>query len=661
MFENILTIDFETHGINVGDALPPKPIGVAIKEGFSYSKYYAFAHKGGNNSTFKEVKGILEGLFKKYEVSLGHNYKFDLRILKTYFGIEVKDFTKIHDTMLLLFLYDSNQEKIGLKDCAERLLNWPPSEKEELKEYLLKNQKALGVDVTCNKKKESYFMRQLYYAPPDVVGAYACADVDMTYALFNKLHDIVLRVADEKYCGCKLEDIPKNKVLMREAYDTEREMLFNLIIMEETGIRLNLEGVKEEIIKQEPTLEKIHEWLKMKLMSPNLNFNAPKQVTSALIRNGYLDMNKVKRTPTGEIATGTDPMGKSDLEDAITDKQLLAMYIRQNKIRTCLSNFLKPWYSMASNNNGVLYTTWHQTRNTSTGENKTKGTRTGRLSSTPNFQNISKPYAPLFKHEEHMLPEDSPAELPCCPLGDIPPMPILRSFVIPRYDDHILLSLDYSQQELRILAHFESGELLKLYKENPYLDIHKDTIKLLKEKTGKTMKRKEAKLIAFSIVYGKGDKTLAVDLNTSVEQAKSLKESYFQVFPKLRGIKNTMERLAKNGFPFRTIGGRLNYCQPSRMSKKGFFMNFVKNMINTLCQGSAADASKQATNNYMRMKPALHLLLILVHDEFLLSVPLKEIVIGFKIPKEAMEMVKCDVKLIAEGKESGAMTWAELK
>lgn len=638
---DIVAIDFETEGIVVGASCPPKPIGVAIKEGDGEPYYMSFGHVStpeyrdfsavDQRISFEVVKKRLKEIVESGAELLFHNAKFDLRVMKHYFGIEVKDYRRIHDTMLLLFLYDPNQKRLGLKESAERLLGINPDEKEELQQFMLDNQETMGVKISSNEDKENYYMRMLKYSPPEIVGKYACNDVEITYKLFEVLHPAILG--------------------MEEAYDRERELLLNLMSIEEVGVKINVRALRTEINLQSPFLVLADEWVKCRLGNLEINLNSTKQVCAALIQQDLIDVDKAHRTKTDKISVGAD-----SLKECIKNKEFLAMFIYRTRLINCLNTFMIPWEKMASKNSGKLHTTWHQTACSVDASGKKRGARTGRLSSSPNFQNQPKQYKPLFLHEN---PENK--DLPICPVGYVRPMPIMRSFITPRFNGHTLIDLDYSQQEIRIMAHFEDGTLLKSYKEDPNMDVHKLAIKLLKENLGKEVTRGTIKIIVFSILYGKGPKRLSKELKCSLVEAETLVHAYYSIFPGVRSINKGLKEKAAKGLTFKTLGGRVMKCEPPVRNKKGELCDLSYKMINTLIQGSAGDATKMAINNYMRNKPENHHLLLTVHDEILCSVPKDEVALGYKILKEAMESVPCDVLLLAEGKDFGAKSWDLLK
>ena len=140
-------------------------------------------------------------------------------------------------------------------------------------------------------------------------------------------------------------------------------------------------------------------------------------------------------------------------------------------LSTCLSTFIEPWLE-ASAETGRIYTNWNSVR----GERG--GTRTGRLSSTPNFQN-----API-RYPKVTLPADL----------HVAPLPLIRSFILPD-EGHKLVACDFNAQELRIFAHFEGGNLMRQYQQDARADLHTYAAKMMTEASGREVSRTYSKEI----------------------------------------------------------------------------------------------------------------------------------------------------------------------
>lgn len=624
-------IDFETFGINPRPEYPPQPVGVSVAKLGYPARYYAWGHtQGQNNSSFEEVRVMLLEVWATGKPLIFHNAKFDLDVWATWFNMpyvsELNAWERVHDTMLLLFLDDPNQQRLGLKPSAERLLGMPPEEQNIIAAWLVEHQPVKGVRITksdSGKSKHSY-ARYIAHAPAEIVGAYANGDVERTAKLFELLY---IRV----------------KFKMSSAYDRERQLLLILLNMERQGARLNCVHLSTYIEELQSLLTQLMAWICSQFTTANItNLNSGAQLLLALQRVGKVDMSKVGMTPKGNLKTD-----KATLARAITDPCLGAAIAYYKQLQTLLGTFLKPWQITAIKNNGVICSTWNQTKSASN-DGKMIGARTGRLSSSPNFQNIPSKFNTLFKDADH-------PELPEAPLNSIKPLQDIRRLFIPYEPGHVLIDLDWQQQELRLLAHYEGGVLLEAYKKNDTLDVHTYAQKLIYEMTGKEFTRKAIKGVGFGLLYGMGKARLAEAAGVSEDEALLVKEAYLNIFPGIRKLNAELERRARNSQPLRTWGGRLYYCEAATVVA-GRRRSYEYKMLNTLIQGSAADCLKQAIINYYNTKPAGHRLILTVHDELLISVPEGEAEAGAKILREAMESLTLDVPLRTDTKMSGG-TW----
>jgi DNA polymerase I-like protein with 3'-5' exonuclease and polymerase domains len=167
----MVTLDFETRPIVKNSPVPPKPAGLAIKTDDGPSQYLSFEHKKDNDYTFEAVRCIVSGI--KDEPVLFHNAKFDLSVFKHYFDIE---FTDIHDTMIMYYLNDPREPSLALKDLCVKYLGRDPDEQNVLRTWL-----------SSHGLKDS----DIWLAPVDIVAKYACADVDMTYDLYQHMKEIL--------------------------------------------------------------------------------------------------------------------------------------------------------------------------------------------------------------------------------------------------------------------------------------------------------------------------------------------------------------------------------------------------------------------------------------------------------------------------------------
>jgi DNA polymerase I-like protein with 3'-5' exonuclease and polymerase domains len=330
---------------------------------------------------------------------------------------------------------------------------------------------------------------------------------------------------------------------------------------------------------------------------------------------------------------------------------------------------MQPWLTTAERTDGLIYTQWHQTRGSG------GGARTGRLSSSPNFQNIPKQFELLFgdkytpvrkervrkRKEGHLdgsRTEHNPAlGLPPPPFGDLPSLPLCRRYII-SYENQKLCARDFDGQELRILAHFEDGAMQQSYLDNPDIDFHAYTGEMVSKTTGIEVIRSDAKTLNFAIIYGAGIAKLAGGLNTTVEKARSLLDAYYRAFPGILDLKKDLTYQVRMGQPVRTTGGRLYFCEPPRIID-GIEKSFEYKMVNTLVQSSAADQTKEAMiRAYDTLGPGK--LILTVHDEIVLSVPPGKVPKAMLLLRQAMDGVgDIDVPIRSDG--ATGSNWAEMR
>jgi len=631
------TVDFESFKIEGRPVYPPVPVGVSIKTFGQKARYYAWGHPTKNNCGVDDAIAALREVWEHPDGVLFHNAKFDLDVAETHLGLPMLPWDRIHDTLFLLFLNEPHEAQ-ALKPAAERLLNLPPDEQDAVADWLVANQPVTGIKISRSYKSEHPSGAYIAYAPGDLVGTYANGDTERTEKLFKLLHKRVLDAG------------------MAEAYDRERQMLPILLQMERDGVPVDLERLAQDVENYNRQRDVLTEWIlrRLKIKDPGFNLDSGDQLVEALVNSKKVDPVMLGKTPKGQWKTDKD-----SLDIAVTDRVLLGMLKHRTQLGTCLKTFMMPWLKTAQQSGGVIYTQWNQTRATDSGGSV--GTRTGRLSSTPNFQNIPKEFKPIFRHEE--LNPTKAKLLPVAPL-DLQPLPQVRSYVAAR-PGMVLLDRDYSQQELRILGHFEDGVLREAYEENPWLDVHDFATTMLQADYGlfpgqtHDEARKPVKNTGFGLIYGMGIGKLALKSDITVDEAKRVKDAYLAIFPGLRDMYGEMKRRAKADEPIRTWGGRVYYCEPPKVID-GQLRHFDYKMLNVLIQGSAADCTKEAVIRYWAAKPASHQLLLTVHDELLVMCPKDEVDFGMRLLQEAMDGIKFGVPMLSEGKTTPT-NWSTLK
>jgi DNA polymerase I-like protein with 3'-5' exonuclease and polymerase domains len=622
-----VTVDFETFGIEGRPKYPPMPVGVSIKYPGKKSKYYAWGHPTGNNCCWSDGAAELKKAWAHKDGVLFQNGKFDVDVAEVHFGLPIPAWDKIHDTMFLLFLDDPHQMELGLKPSATRLLGLPADEQDAVGEWLIANQPVKGIKISKSKSSEHYFGRYIAYAPGDLVGKYANGDVDRTEAIFNLLWK---KTVDRG---------------MLTSYDRERKLMPILLEMERQGLQMGHKRLADDVAMYNDWRIKIDAWIIKTLKADaDINLDSGAQLVEAMVNAGKADPDLLPKTPTGKFQTN-----KEALLQGVTDKVLLAVLKYRTQLNTCLNTFMQPWLATANASGGLIFTTWNQIKSPSGDHNV--GTRTGRLSSTPNFQNIPKEFAAIFHHE-------APAKkLPKSPFKEVlPPLPKVRSYITP-FKGEVFIDRDYSQQEPRILAHFDGGALMDKYVENPWIDFH-DYAKAELEKMGKFYDRKPVKNTNLGLIYGMGVGKLAERNGMTVEESSELKKAILMLYPGLKQIYSDMKLRAKNKEPIRTWGGREYYCEEPKLID-GRIREFDYKLVNVLIQGSAADCTKEAIIRYHAAKHPDAKIVLNVHDQITVSAPKKILKPEMEVLRVAMESIPFDVKMLSEGAIS-ATNWDEL-
>lgn len=644
-----VTIDFETFGIDRRPHYPPLPVGVSIKWPGKKSKYWSWGHRSGNNCTRAQAKRELEKAWTHPDGILCHNAKFDLDVAEFHFGLRLPEPERVHETMFLLFLENPHSRDFGLKPSAEHYLGLPPDESDAVVEWLVKNQPVPGIKIGRGKDSKHPAGRYIALAPGKLVGDYAIGDTDRTEGLFS-------------YLWPSIRDRG-----MLPAYLRERQLLPILLASERNGIRVAHERLRSDVRIYEGWVEKLDVWIRNKLDNPvtaskkdqnklePINLDSSPQLAAALIEKGFADPSLMGVTPSGAVA-----MNKDAVKAGVIDKQLAAILQYRTQLKTCLGTFMTVWLEMADVSGGYIYTTWNQVK-------AVLGARTGRLSSSPNFQNMPKEFAALFAHEADR--EEDPKrrkalKLVKSPWGSkLPLLPLCRSYIIAYADGEVLVGRDYSQQEPRILGHFEDGELMAQYRANPWIDYHDNAKDHLERVMGRPYQRKPVKNINLGIIYGQGVSSLAEKNNSTVAETKEIRDTIYALYPGLKAMYRDMERRAKAKEPIVTWGGREVYCEKPIVFG-GRMITFDYKMVNYLVQGSAADCTKEAL---IRLDAAIKRkhnrgwrMLLQVHDEIVLSVPFADLEEAQETMRECMESVEFDVLILSEGAWSND-NWAAMK
>ncbi|MDF1507000.1 DNA polymerase I [Robertmurraya sp. DFI.2.37] len=421
----------------------------------------------------------------------------------------------------------------------------------------------------------------------------------------------------------ELKPILEEKLEENEQSDLffELEMPLSLILadMESTGIKIDLQRLRnmgEDINGQLVQIEKrIFE-----LAGEAFNINSPKQLGIILFEK--LQLPAIKKTKTG-YSTSADVLEKLENEHDIIGEIL--HYRQLGKLQ---STYIEGLLKVVNPENDKVHTRYNQAL-----------TQTGRLSSTdPNLQNI-----PIRLEEGRKI----------------------RQAFIPSEQDWVIFAADYSQIELRVLAHIaDDAKLIEAFKEG--LDIHTKTamevFHVSQDEVTANMRR-HAKAVNFGIVYGISDYGLSQSLNITRKEAGKFIEKYLESYP---GVKNYMEEIVQDakqkGF-VSTLLQRRRYL-PEITSRNFNIRSFAeRTAMNTPIQGSAADIIKKAMIDMAARLDEEGLktrLLLQVHDELIFEAPKEEIEILKEMVPEVMEQA-VQLKVPLKVDFSYGPTWFDAK
>ncbi|GAA9051738.1 DNA polymerase I [Helicobacter pylori] len=349
----------------------------------------------------------------------------------------------------------------------------------------------------------------------------------------------------------------------------------------------------------------------LELIGANFNLNSPKQLSEILYEKLELPKNKSRSTDE-----------KSLLK--ILDKHpSIALILEYRELNKLFNTYTTPLLRLKDKDDKI-HTTFIQT-----------GTATGRLSShSPNLQNI---------------PVRSPKGL------------LIRKGFIASSKEYCLLGVDYSQIELRLLAHFsQDKDLMEAFLKGR--DIHLETSKALFGEDLAKEKRSIAKSINFGLVYGMGSKKLSETLNIPLNEAKSYIEAYFKRFPSIKDYLNRMkEEILKTSKAF-TLLGRYRVFDFTGANDyiKG---NYLREGVNAIFQGSASDLLKLGmlkVSERFKNNPSVRLLLQ-VHDELIFEIEEKN---ALELQQEIQRILNDEVYPLRVPLETSAFMakrWNELK
>ena len=423
---------------------------------------------------------------------------------------------------------------------------------------------------------------------------YAAEDADMTMRL-HKFFWPQLKPRRQREKLYREIEIPLLKVLS----DIERNGVLvdaELLLVQSKELATRMEELKEKIYKK---------------AGGDFNLSSPKQIQEVFFSEDKLNLPIIRKTPKGQPSTAEDVLQELAQEHKVP--RWLLEYRGLSKLKSTYSDKLPKEINETT---GRVHTSYHQAV-----------TATGRLSSsTPNLQNI--------------------------PVRNAEGRRIRQAFIAP--EGFKVLAADYSQIELRIMAHLSADEgLLEAFSQGK--DIHRATaaeiFDVALDKV-KTEQRRAAKAVNFGLIYGMSAFGLAKQLNVSRTEAAEYVKRYFQRYPGVQQyMEDTREKAKELGY-VETIFGRKLFL-PNINAKNGMLRKMAeRTAINAPMQGTAADIIKIsmiAVNDWLREKTSNTKMIMQVHDELVFEVAENQLEIVEPIIIDRMvNAVKLDVPLIVD-------------
>ena len=435
------------------------------------------------------------------------------------------------------------------------------------------------------------------------VKEYAAEDADVTLQLKQALYPMIEQIG-----------------LQHLYFEIEEPMIAVLADIEMAGVRIDSEALAVYAVELNRKLAELEAAIRTEAGEPNLNINSARQLGEVLFGKMRI-AEKPKMTKTKQFCTDEDYLQSFARKHRIVD-----LILEYRGVKKLLSTYVEALPQLVNRSTGRIHTSFNQAV-----------TATGRLSSTnPNLQNI--------------------------PVRDDMGRRIRKAF-IPSDDDHLLLSADYSQVELRLMAHLSGDESLIAAFEHGE-DIHAATAAKLFNKTLDEVtseERRRAKTANFGIIYGISAFGLSQRLEIPRKEAKEIIDGYFASYPGVKKyMDNVVEKAKEEGF-VSTIFGRRRYLNDIASHNAIARGLAERNAVNAPIQGSAADIMKIAMINVHRRFAAEGIrsrVILQVHDELVVDMLRSEQERVTAIVTECMESAaQLKVRLIADAGVGG--NWLE--
>ncbi|MBC5993929.1 DNA polymerase I [Pontibacter cellulosilyticus] len=406
---------------------------------------------------------------------------------------------------------------------------------------------------------------------PEEVKDYACEDADVTLQL--KLY---------------FEPLLKEQGLMKLFNDIENPLVQVLADIEKEGISIDSDALADISQQLESEIINIEKRI-FEIAGEQFNIGSPKQLGEILFDKLELHgKSKIKKTKTGQYATGEEILTKMAGEH-----EIVRLILDHRQLTKLKSTYVDALPQLVCELDGRVHTSFNQAV-----------TATGRLSSTnPNLQNI-----PIRTERGREI----------------------RKAFVPRNNKHLIISADYSQIELRIMADFSADPTMReAFRKGQ--DIHASTASKVfhvpLEQVDGEMRRK-AKMVNFGIIYGISAFGLAERLGIPRREAADIIEAYFQEFPAIKEYMDSAIEKARDLEYAETILGRRRYLRDINSRNATIRAFAERNAINAPIQGTAADIIKIAMINihdYLKQENLKTRMILQVHDELLFDAPKEEV------------------------------------
>lgn len=413
-------------------------------------------------------------------------------------------------------------------------------------------------------------------------------------------------------CGEFYNEYQKQQQRLKELdlinlyYNIELPLEYVLFDMENEGFALDKKTLDLLEINYGNELIKLEEIIKSYSENKNLNIKSPKQVAQFLFEELKLS-DKFNKKHSTNVESLTALVG---------EHEVVSLILRHRKVSKLYSTYIEPYQKMLKDkSDSIIHTIFNQTL-----------TATGRLSSSePNLQNI-----PVRDEEGKSL----------------------RKMFITRFDGGNIISADYNQIELRLLANFSNDETL-INDYNKGTDIHRLTatqIFGIDSNSVTDSMRRVAKAVNFGIIYGISGYGLAKNVDISVQDAKNYIDLYFQKYPRVKQYLDELIENAKNVGYAKTLFGRIRYI-PELKSNNGIQRLLGERLaMNMPLQGSASDIIKIAMINVHKRFKNENIkskLILQIHDELIVDTyPGEEVVVQKILSEEMQNVYKFRVPLL---------------